>query len=87
MLTANKRLQREESKKSFSLTARKAVTMACCHGVRQLETAVFQAPGYEEKATSEEKTIGQQKVLSLGCRGLQGPGSKQSFQMKGTVEV
>lgn len=87
MLTANKRLQREESKKSFSLTARKAVTMACCHGVRQLETADFQAPGYEEKATSEEKTIGQQKALSLGCRGLQGTGSKQSFQMKGTVEV
>lgn len=71
VLTANNRLQRKQSKKSFPMTARKAVTIDCCHGIGQVKKAAFQAPGYEEKGTREKRkpSRGFSPWSAEACRG------------------
>lgn len=55
VLIVNSRSKRKKSRKSFSLSARKAVAMYCCHGVGERESS-NPTPVHEEKCTSEERT-------------------------------
>lgn len=87
MLIVNSRSKRKKSRKSFSLSARKAVAMYCCHGVGERESS-NPTPVHEEKCTSEERT---ERAIEASLAGSAGAcwvaGRKGSFPKWQELEV